>query len=331
MKRSVVYFRGILLALLLHSVARGQTEDFLRDEMIAAGRKALEAAQYNEADRIFARAVSAAEKQGGGPKLGYALGQLALTRIELRRYDDAARQARRGIRILEQWPDKYAWNLVSEWAALGIASYNQAYWARAAEAYQTAWGYQMRIQPVDAHACTGLLSNLTAVYTMQKRYAEAKTTLERALDWNLKYGKSDVLLKLSLLNNVGTLYSKSGDHEQARATFAQAVELLDGYKDPDGALTVAVLANLANEYEGQHRYAEAEPLYSRALTRVEQGAPVPSGIVADVLQKFRRCVQKTGTRSEVKAFDLRAAPIRSALVDNTNSLTVDVTDLARGH
>ena len=331
MKRSMVFFCGILLVL-LHSVASGQPENFLTDSVIAAARKAFETGQFIEADRILTRAVSAAEKQGGGPKLGYLLGQLALAKIELRRYAEAARLARKGIRILEAWPDTYAANLVSEWAALGIATYDQEFFGRAAEAYQTAYQYQLRVQPVSARACTGLLSNLTAVYTMQRRYAEARETLDRALEWNRRMDKPDVSLRLSLLNNVGTLYSKTGAHEQAKATFSEAVALLDGFQDPDGALTVAVLANLANEYEGQHRYAEAEPLYSKALVRLEQGAPVPSGIVADLLQKYRRCLQKTATRAEVKAFDSRAAPIRSALVEQTpESLTIDVADLARRH
>ena len=132
-----------------------------------------------------------------------------------------------------------------------------------------------------------------------------------------------------MLANIATLYHHQG-RSDALGLFQQALSEMVNVSDPLGALTLSLLNNIGIEYMTRHDYAAAGAMLSRGVGLLEHGSPYGAEGVAKVLSNYRICLQKTGSRQQLREFDRKARGIHSALPHSpTDGLVVDVTGLRR--
>ena len=132
-----------------------------------------------------------------------------------------------------------------------------------------------------------------------------------------------------MLANIATLYHHQG-RSDALGLFQQALSEMVNVSDPLGTLTLSLLNNIGIEYMTRHDYAAAGAILARAVALVEHGSPYGAEGVARVLTNYRICLKKTGSRKQLREFDIEARGILSALPHSpADGLVVDVTGLRR--
>lgn len=296
-------------------------EESAWERQMVAGKRAIEAADYPEAQRNYEAA--AAMCGASVYRLGMSLGQLGATLMALGRQAEATRTMRRSIALLQGQTQPAPRELSVVWQGLGSSLYYQRRYADAERAYKEALKLTAGIGPPGEVA--HLLANLGSVYEAERRYGAAREALDRAREAVDPATREGRFLLVALLNDFGVLYRAEGRHGDAEGTFQEAVDSLNGIEDPDGLLTVTILDNLAAEQIRDSRYEAAEGALGSALERMEGAKAVPVADRVQVLRNYRQCLQKTGRRSEIKPLDV----IIKQLLATEGPVTVDVSQLWR--
>ena len=89
----------------------------------------------------------------------------------------------------------------------------------------------------------------------------------------------------STYRDAGVLQYQAGNYPEAERLIRVALQAAEGF-NPEGRRVAATLNDLARVYEIQGRYSEAEPLYSRALTIMQQARGPYDAETATVLNNL---------------------------------------------
>jgi tetratricopeptide (TPR) repeat protein len=290
------------------------------ERQVLAGNAALRARNYSEAERLSLSALAVCQGQGSADdKVAQALANIAFAKTGLGLHGDAADFLRRSIAIFEKQPSEYQKDLIALHGALGRSFAYQHLYRRAEEAYGTALDLATRTASVDQLTMFDLLSSLGSVYSDQGRYKEAEAALGRARKALGSMDSADPLRRAALpqqvilLVNLGNLYHRQGLGAEALAAFREGVELVAEVENPAFGLVATLLNNLAAEYMERSDYSAAEALLARAVSELERGTPLAKQDVAQILNNYRTCLRKSGSRQQARDFDARAGRILNSL------------------
>jgi len=258
--------------LIPHAIAAGRlVEDFGLD-FVAAGRLLNqsgsyldECARYAEAEPLYQRALSIAEKAlgPGHPTTATSLNNLALL------YRDQSRHA------------------------------------EAEPLYQRALAIDEKAQGPDHPNTATSLNNLAALYYSQGRYGEAEPLFQRALTIREKAQGPDHPDTATSLNNLAEIYRTQGRYGEAEPLFQRALAIYEkalGHDHPDTAVTLYAMALL---YHRQGRYGEAEPLFQRALAIREKALGPSHPNTAQCVRNYAQFLRQRGRAAEAEKLEAR--------------------------
>ena len=315
----------VLVALIAPLAMQGRPEC---DEQIRAGRAALKAGRYAEAERQYSAAL--AEGKNPAPAdawLVTALAELGFARMALGHHDEAAAVLRRALGILEGFPGSNSTESAKLWQALGTAYYQEHLYSQAEYAYRRALDLRTGAGTLDPQLAGELSANLAVVYMTQHQNGKANAALEAARQALDQWHGTESNSRIHQLLVVGTMYHLQGRFTEAEATLREALASLDRIPDPDGTLVVAALNNVGVEYMSRRDYTAARGVISRAVGRAEQGTPFSRPEMMKVLTNYRVCLQHTVGRKEIREFDSRARLILGTIPRaQTDGLLIDVTE-----
>lgn len=131
---------------------------------------------------------------------------------------------------------------------------------------------QERDVKTSAQALATTLGNLALLTGLLKRYAEAETLAQRAVESKVKalgINHPDVLLALDQL---GRIYSEQGKQQQARLCYEKAISIGDQVQLRRHPVSCLVRYHLALLYIDQEQFNEAAPLLRRACFFLERSS-----------------------------------------------------------
>ncbi len=298
-------------------------------QLMRRGRTALETRQYIDAAKAYSAAVENCERNGtADARLALSLGQLGIAMVVQGQHSQGTKFLRRSAAIFEGLAETHPRELATVWQVLGVSLSAQRLYSQAEHAYLQALNLRSTGEREDEIEVVHLLSNLGSAYLGQRRFPEARLTLERARKL-LEKADPDQFFRGNLLNNIGALYRVEGRHAEAERVYEEALAGLNPVQDPDGVLTTKLLNNLAVEYMGRKEYRLAAAAFLRAAVRIEQGTVLPRADVAQILDHYRRCLRKVGEPEEVRRLELRSKLILDRMPTSAEGLMIDVQDLRR--
>jgi CHAT domain-containing protein/flagellar biosynthesis regulator FlbT len=273
-----------------------------------AGRKALEANRYAEAEPLLRRSHQALADALGAEQEETlsALSLLAVAIEEQGRYVEAERLDR-------QLHEASARVLGAEHpltlAALGYLAYaidDQGRHAEAETLYRQLYDIRSRTLGADAPDTLNTLSNLASAVMDQGRYAEAETLDRRLLEARTRLLGPEAPDTLTTINNLASDLAKRGRYAEAETLYRQLYQTRARVLGPERPDTLTTLNNLAYVIHEQGRDAEAERLDRQvyaARSRV-LGAQAPATLTA--LSNLAGVVMDQGRYAEAETLDRQA-------------------------
>jgi serine/threonine protein kinase/tetratricopeptide (TPR) repeat protein len=197
---------------------------------------------------------------------------------------------------------------------LGIYLMEHAQYPRAAVTLREALGIRSLLcgqsSEVQEHDIAETLNDLGLMYMIQQDYANAESSMLRALELFEKVHSiesSDVAI---VTNNLASVAQRQGKYAEAEVLLLKALFIWQELQvscSPDVARTTN---NLALLYAKQQRFAEAEPLYQQALTLWERLSGPEHPDVARTLNNLAKLYREQGKYSEAEPLLLRSRAIR---------------------
>lgn len=311
----------IACAILLPRLAISQ-EDW--DEKMNAAKAALDAHQYQEADRIYSAAIAECRAACASEvRFGRALFELGVARLGQARNFEAADLFQRGIAVLGSNPGIAPSELAIVWEPWAACIITRSC-SRKLKSHTQApsKSAKPRFQPIRP-----LLPSFSPTWdwsTSNNSCDQGAQTLERARALQKQYEKNSAISRAALINNIGILRRSCGSPEQAEQAFRDALQLLESCQDRNGILTATVLNNLAVELMHRNDYIGAGRLFERALE--DMPTSWEHADVVRILHNHAACHRKQGKRKEARRLDSRAESIVRATPENERNL-VDVSEL----
>ncbi len=160
------------------------------------------------------------------------------------------------------------------------------------------------------------------VYSMQGRYAKARSHLGHALEVCTKALGQEHYLTLMTLAWLARTEAKQGNCGEAEQMYRDLLPKLERVLGPEHP-HVAKHANwFAEMYGSSGRYAEAGTLYHRALAIREKAFGPDHKFVAETLEGLAKVCEQTGRAAEAQELSTRAKSIRDK-AEATPQKTVD--------
>lgn len=319
-------FPGLLWCFAAVGLAASAPSDWVQG--VSAGRAALRAGRYTEAEGIFSATLAALEAQGPeDDRCGAVLVQVGRLRMAESRHAEAAGLLEKAIALMEPRATGRRHELADAWQALGTACYYQRLYRKAEHAY----GEALELRSTDGGAetvATGqILSSLGAIYQVESREADAQAALERARSFMEGAAHADARARVNVLNNIGALYRERGRAADAERVYREALEILESAGGRDQTFVVSVLNNLAVLYMDQKRYDDATATFEQMMSRMN-GTILPRADLADLLANYSRCLRMAGKKAEARRLKLRAeALLKDKPGGSGEGMVVDVTQL----
>src|SRR5690242_11817859 len=155
-------------------------------EQLLAGRAALHAGRYAEAELQYSAALPECEKSTpADARLMTVLAELGFARMALGHHDAAAAVLQRALGILEGFPESNPSDAAKLWQALGTTYYQEHLYSQAEYAYRRALELRAAAGTLDLQLAGELSSNLAVVYIAQHQNEKANAALgvvRQALD-----------------------------------------------------------------------------------------------------------------------------------------------------
>jgi tetratricopeptide (TPR) repeat protein len=180
--------------------------------------------------------------------------------------------------------------------SIGVAYYYEGQLVRAERFFQRALQL-MAAENVTSHM-TEILNNLGAIYTSQRRYEQARQSLERALEVRRsEVGDAHPDLALTL-NLLGNLYTQTARYAEAEATYVQAIQLLHPYGAQFETRRARVLYALSRAYEAEGRHGDHERELADAVAIALRQLSTPS--MAEIVNAYASELERHGEPYKVR-------------------------------
>ncbi len=262
---------------------------------------------------IVAASFAPVIAQQDGVAAAIPLVSLAKTRIDQRKYDEAAELYQRALTILERDPDKNRQYVIDTLSNLARTHEFQSRYVEAVELRKRAValgeGGTGRDKGI---GLANSLSDLAIAYYLLGRYAEAEPLDERALmirESALGRSHRDVAVSL---NNLAQVYERLGRNEDAEVLHRRAIAIEEKATGANRQLAVS-LNNLGLVDIKLGRYAEAEQLTKRALALQQKALPANDADVAQSLNNLSVAYRQLGRAAEGEPLLKRAIAIKEQI------------------
>lgn len=143
-----------------------------------------------------------------------------------------------------------------------------------------------KLHGADHPMVAAALTNLGAILTEKREFAEAERLYLRALAVAEKSGADQIGLAADLLTRLGQLRFRAGDNDKAEGYHLRALELKEQAR---GAASPSSVPNLINLFEVQlaHReFDKAEAYLDRLLTTLQAQPPRKDPVAAERLKSY---------------------------------------------
>lgn len=286
--------------LLLAESRRGRRDDAVRVErqrtLIAATEKEDRAGeliakgQHAEAEPLLQEAARLRRSVPGQPYLSRPLQTLALSYEAQGNNEQALRAFQDALPEIEKDEGRESANVGITLYKIGRYYLLQNNPARAEQSLRRSveiMGLPDRVTPdylMYGHQTLGYL------YSSQKRFTEAETQYQRALETAAKLrGTNESADSAQLLSELGDMYMARQDYPRAAETFRKALAICEKVK-PDPKLTATVLLNFALARFSESRATHARGSYDEAegknLEAVELLKRIPEDVVKGVETQY---------------------------------------------
>lgn len=315
---------------ILLSSGHAAADQAASDELVKAGRTALQERNYVKAQRFYTAALEQLKAgDDNDARLSQALFGLGLTCRLDGRCSEAAKLYIRAIRILESARQRDRLEMGNMWQHLSSAYDCQALHSKAQHALERAIELKEAFDG-ESPGLIELLANLAMVYNKQRMFSAAETAGKRALAVLLKMSPIDPSVSVLVRTNLGTIYGSMGRYLEAEIWFREALTIVESSTAPIDEQRISLLNNLASICSSQKKHLDARGLLARAVDLLEKGATMEPRATAQVLKNYATSLRKTGHASEARKFDTKAGALLSALPrQRPGELIVDASDLRR--
>jgi tetratricopeptide (TPR) repeat protein len=212
------------------------------------------------------------------PAAVFLLNQAGRYLDDCARYEEARRLYRRALRISEQKLGARHPSLIKTLNGLASLYHTQGKYRKAEELYQRALSICEQVLGSEHPDTASNLNNLASLYHTQKKYEQAEWLYQRALSIYKQVLGPKHPNTANSLNNLASLYHTQGKYEQAEALYLHVLAIREQELGARHPSTANSLNDLAELYRAQGKYREAERLYQRALSIRKQvvGSKHPS-------------------------------------------------------
>ena len=259
------------------------------------------------------------------PELEFAVREsLGNTYWASARYEEAERQLREAIRILEDELPELVEKSVKIWNDLGLLCAETGRYPEAEEIFREQNERAAKHLGPD-HVRTGrCLSNLAGVLADQGELEEAGETLTRALEISADFTEDDRKFHVANLRTLAGIRFFSGDYEGAEEIFRETTRLTEEMYGAEHPQMLPELASLGVVLKKRQDYEAAVAVHRRELelSRKLFGEKHPN--VASSLNNLAMSLFRSGQTEDVEAL------LRESLAMNRELLGDDHRETGRG-
>jgi tetratricopeptide (TPR) repeat protein len=267
-------------------------------------------ALYEEAERLFLRALRIREQQLGPnhPDVASSLHNLADLYRKQGRYVEAEPLFQRTLQIWESIAGPEHPNMALSLQNLATLYRDQGKYTEAELLYRRALQIWQQLGLEDPDVAY-LLNNLANLYREQGKYMEVEPLFQRALHiWEQQLGPEhpDVAHPL---NGLANLYLDQGRHTEAEIFYQRALQIWERQLGSEHPYVTTSLHNLAALYYEQDKYEQAESLWLRVLRIREQQLGPEHPNVAHTLTNLANLYKEQGKYEQAEPLYSRALRI----------------------
>jgi tetratricopeptide (TPR) repeat protein len=266
---------GLAVGIWLLMASPGWTGDFESD--LAAGRKAVDDGNYEEAIPHFERAEETARAFGEDDERHLdALNWLADALSGDDQNSRAESIVRQALELAEKKFGKESAQAARSLRILGDAHYNVDRSKEAEECFTQALKIRQKVLGPDHPDTAESLNIVGNLAVTQQRYRDGEKLLHQALAIYEKTG--DLPKTATVRNNLGYLYSLQENYRQSETEYRKSLEIRQKALRTDHPDIGAVCSNLADACSMQGKDAEAESLLKEAVRIAEKNDPEGSNL-----------------------------------------------------
>lgn len=243
---------------------------------------------YPEAERLWTRAIAAAEhsSEGKNKALIYAQEGLGNLYLDMGRLADAEQQIKAVLALRERIHGADHVEVAFSLGALANVYATAGRWVEAETLYKRCLALREKHEAADAPSIATALNNLGSLYSSLDRYAEAEPMLRRALAIREQaYGPENLKVAESL-SNLGAAIRAQGRNDDAVLLYRRALAIREKLLGPDHLELTATLTNLGNYHLHVGEFDEADRLYQRASAIQVRVLGINHPDVAETLNKM---------------------------------------------
>jgi CHAT domain-containing protein/tetratricopeptide (TPR) repeat protein len=300
---------------------KGQSKDGERTGVLldALGRNYMRRGLYPQAEAALKRSVEITEKRSGKDSIqtAIALNSLANLYREQGRYTDAEAVMLRSLALIGKGGSLLSGLLGTSPLANTLIG---AMYSNLAEIYQAQGRYaeaeSTLKKALDAAAndpdksnLSLVLNNMAVLYFQQGRYAEAEPLLRRSGEITEQFANSAPDKAFRFINNLAVLYHDMGRDAEAEALHKRSLAMREKALGADHPDVALSLSNLATLYYEREQYADAEPLLKRALAIWQKVYGPDHPAAAGGLGSLAEIYRHEGRLAEAGALYRQALPI----------------------
>jgi CHAT domain-containing protein/tetratricopeptide (TPR) repeat protein len=303
---------------LLEKRARQTTnraDEHAADDLKLRNEAAAQAAQgrHAEAEQLYQRAISAAEKKHGPahPRIVHSLNPLAELYVKQGRLAEAELLLKRALAIREKTNELAELQLQTALAHETSAKINRQQGRRAEADLDDKKAQEARASARNTENNFTALSmdKLAEFYFAQGRYGEAEPLLKHALAIREKEKGVESEQIAGTVEKLAELYRVQRRYAEAEPLYKRALSLQEKKHGADTMHSLGPLGRLAEIYEGLSRYGEAEQLMLQSHAAWEKANGPEAPLTAASLVGLARFYLRAQKWSEAHQASSRATAI----------------------
>jgi len=267
------------------------------------------------------------ESRLGAEDLGYIYNNLGSVCQDQGRFLDANRYYRRSVVEWERAGEIHRMALARALNNLATLLWDTGKVAEAERVLIRSSSIQIDVVGSNDPEATQLFYNLGALYSRQKRWAEAAAAYRQVLTIQDQQA-GDRLESAVAANNLAAIYRKTGQHVEADFLSRRARLIWERSRDASDA--ASLLMDLATSFWSGNQQAEAESAVKLALAAVESRFGPSHSRTAQTLSLYATILRRTHRKAEALALEKRAKQIGTGDDQlRVSRATVDISDLTR--
>jgi CHAT domain-containing protein/tetratricopeptide (TPR) repeat protein len=220
---------------------------------------------WERAHSLLARALALRAGLGAPLAEAESLTNLATLATYRSRWDEAAAQEERALKIYLQKLPPADPRIGDSLFALGNARKEQGHYSDAAALYDRARPVFQGAQPRDDRRLADLFNSLGELRRIENNYGDAEESLRLAYEQALKIESGGDLLLAHIINNQGGIAQDEGDYHRAEILDRKSLEIRQRSPETCPRDLATAYLNLGEIHRLQGDYATAEPLLANGL------------------------------------------------------------------